>query len=52
MSQVARGVLPYKNHGGARRFFLGGKICELVPLRVPKPKMTAARIVAEPFKGS
>ena len=31
-------VVPFKTNGGARRTF-----CGLVPLRVLKPKMTAAR---------
>ena len=30
---------------------LKGKICDLVPLRRIKPKMTASRVVAVPFKG-
>ena len=32
--------------------FLGDEICELVPLRVLKPKMTPARVVAVPLGGS
>ena len=31
-------------------FLLGGKICELVPLRVLKPEMTAGRVVAAFFR--
>ena len=43
------GVLPYKSDGGARRTFSGVYICGLVPLRVLKPKMTAARVVSVRF---
>ena len=37
------GVLPYKSDGGAL-CILGVSICGLVPLRVLKHKMTAARV--------
>ena len=45
------GVLPKKSDGGACRTFLGDEICELVPLRALKPKMTPARVVAVPLTG-
>ena len=47
----ARGVLPLKKWRGCPSYLLGGKICELVPLRVLKPKMTPVRVVTVPFSG-
>ena len=45
------GYSPKKMTGGACRTFLGDEICELVPLRVLKPKMTPARVVAVHLRG-
>ena len=36
---------------GCSSYLLGGKICKLVPLRVLKPEMTAAKVVEVPFSG-
>ena len=53
LGRVERGICnsPKKNYGGCSPYLLGGKICELVPLSVVKPKMTPARVVAVHFKG-
>ena len=42
---------PLKKLQGCLSYLLGGKICELVPLRVIKPNVTPARVVAVPFRG-
>ena len=34
---------------GCSAYLLGNKICELLPLRVPKPKMTPVRAVVVPI---
>ena len=45
------GGTPLKKLRGCSSYLLGGKICELVPLTVVKPKMTPARVVVVPFWG-
>ena len=45
------GGTPLKKWRGCSSYLLGGKICEVVPLRVLKLKMIPDRIVTVPFKG-
>ena len=45
------GGTPLTKWRGCSSYHLGDKICELVPLRVVKPKRTPAGVVAVPFGG-
>ena len=47
----AASILSWGVLRGCSSYFLEGEICELVPLRVTKLKMTAASHLAVPFRG-